>query len=379
VHAGNLYGGVETMLLTQVRERDRCPGLETSFALCFAGRFSEELTDAGATVHSLGQVRTRQPLAVHRARQNLKALLQRERFDVVVTHSCWSQAIFGPTVRAAAVPLVFYMHGPANGKHWQERWARRTQPDLVLCNSNFTANTSSLLFPRVRAETVYCPVSPSRPLAEAVLTTQHNLAAIKTETRAELQTPADATVIIQVSRMEAGKGQAQHLEALSLLKDLPDWICWQVGGAQRPNEVRYLDELTKLAAKLGIAERVRFLGQRSDVARLLEAADVYCQPNSGAESFGIACIEALYARLPIVTTNLGGATEIVDDACGVLVKPGDVSGLSDVLRRLIQNAALRERLGAAGPVRARGLCQPAARLDQFHQSLRSVIPVQQMN
>ena len=338
VHAGNMYGGVETMLLTQVRERERCPGLETSFALCFAGRFQDELLDAGATVHPLGRVRISQPLSVHRARQSLKELLQREPFDVVVTHSCWSQGIFGPAARAASVPLVFYMHGPANGKHWQERWARRTQPDLVLCNSNFTAATSALLFPQVRAETVYCPVA--RP--------QHgNLETSRRATRAELQTPDDAVVVIQVSRMEAGKGQAHHLEALSLLKDLPNWICWQVGGAQRPGEIEYLDELKRIAAQLGIAERVRFLGQRADVARLLDAADVYCQPNSGAESFGIAFIEALYAGLPLVTTPLGGAAEIVDDSCGVLVPAADTCA-GGRFARLIGCDVERRKLGSAG-------------------------------
>lgn len=363
VHAGNLYGGVETMLLTQVRERALCPALETSFALCFEGSFSEALIGAGATVHLLGRVRVREPLSVRRARQNLTTLLQRESFDAVMTHSCWSQAIFAPTVRGLSVPLVFYMHGPANGKHWQERWARRTPPDLVLCNSNFTAATSSLLFPAVRAETVYCPVAPPE---------DGDFDKSRKETRAELQTPDDATVIIQVSRMEAGKGHAQHLEALSRLKDLPNWICWQIGGAQTPGETRYLEDLKETAARLGIVERVRFLGQRSDVARLLAAADLYCQPNTGAESFGIAVIEALYARLPVVTTSLGGTAEIVDDSCGVLVPTADIGALSGSLRRLIDSEAERRKLGSAGPSRAQRLCDPEKQLVEFQRALSSV-------
>ncbi len=366
VHAGNLYGGVETMLLTQVRERDRCPGLETSFALCFEGRFSEELADAGATVHRLGQVRIRQPLSVRRARQNLRELLQQDAFDAVVTHSCWSHAIFGSVARAQSVsplPLVFYMHGQATAGHWLERWARRTRPDLVLCNSNFTAATSSRLFPAVCAETVYCPVA--RPAFGS-------LDKIKKELRAELQTPEAATVIVQVGRMEAGKGQPQHLEALSLLKDLPNWICWQVGGAERPGEIAYLEELKSLTARLGIAERVRFLGQRTDVARLLAAADVYCQPNTSAESFGIAFIEALYAGLPVVSTRLGGAAEIVDDSCGVLLPAADVAALSATLRRLIGCEAERKKLGSAGPARAQRLCDPERQLTEFTRALGGV-------
>jgi glycosyltransferase involved in cell wall biosynthesis len=379
VHAGNMYGGVEAMLLTQARERYLCPTLQTSFALCFDGRFAAELTAAGATVHRLGNVRTRNPLSIRRARRNLQELLKRETFDVVVTHSCWSQAIFGPAVRAQSVPLAFYQHSPVSGRHWLERWARRTPPDLVLCNSNFTAATSSLLFSGVRAETVYCPVA--LPVAE-VRGQRSEVGDQKSEVRpqrseetirAQLQTAADATVIVQVSRMEPWKGHAAHLEALSLLKDLPDWVCWQVGGAQSRNERDYLDQLKKLAADLGIAERVRFLGERADVTRLLSAADVFCQPNTAAEPFGVVFVEALGAQLPVVTTDLGGAREIVDSSCGMLVPPGDARALAETLRGLIQDSTLRERLGAAGPTRARELCDPVTQLERFHGALRGIV------
>ena len=366
VHAGNMYGGVETMLLTQVQQQGLCPALQTSFALCFDGRLREELIEAGAIVHSLGNVRARQPLSVRRARRNLRELLQRERFDVVVTHSSWSQAIFGPAVRDASVPLVFYMHGPANGKHWLERWARRTTPDLVLCNSQFTAATSSQLYPGVRSETVYCPVAPP------TLTSETDRRMERAATRAKLQTSEDATVIIQVSRMEEGKGQAVHLEALSLLKDLPEWICWQVGGAQRASEVQYLAKLKETATRLGIADRVRFLGQQEDVARLLSAADIFCQPNTTSEGFGLVFVEALYAQLPVVTTDTGGAREIVDDSCGILVPPGDARALAESLQGLIKNKTHRKALGFAAAARVRGLCDPTLQMNQFHQILSSL-------
>lgn len=370
VHAGNIYGGVEALLLTQVEQRELCPGLETSFALCFAGRFSEALTAAGATVHSLGEVRLRQPLSVRRARKNLAALLRSVPCDVVVMHSCWSHSIFARTVRAAAVPLVFYMHSPASGKHWLERRSRRTPPDLVLCNSRFTAGSASELFPGVLSETVYCPVALPAPVDRN---------AIRKEMRAELQTAPEATVIIQVSRMESWKGQARHLEALAKLRDLPDWVCWQVGGAQQPSEHKYLAELKTMAAGFGIADRVRFLGQRSDVNRLLAAADIFCQPNLTPEPFGIVFVEALNAGLPVVTTDMGGAREIVDDSCGVSIPPGDADALSQELHYLILDCTRRARLGANGPRRARSLCDPAARMAQFHSVLASVVSAQPAN
>jgi glycosyltransferase involved in cell wall biosynthesis len=360
IHSGNLYGGIETLLVTLARQRHLCPAMEPHFALCFDGRLHEELQAAGVPVELLGQVRIRKLASVLKARRRLCALLRDEKFDAVVCHSSWSQALFSSLAHAAHVPQVFWQHDVANGSHWLERWGRRTSPDLALCNSKFTAGTLPRLFPRVRREVVYSPIAPPSQTFDG---------SERAATRAEFQTPADATVLIQASRMEAWKGQSLQLEALALLKDLPGWVSWQVGGAQRPEEIRYLDELKRRAVELGIADRVRFLGQREDVSRLLSAADIHCQPNIGPEPFGIAFIEALYARLPVVTTNIGGACEIVDDSCGVLVPPGQASALAATLRRLILDQQLRLNLGAAGPTRAQALCHPPTQMARVNQLL----------
>jgi glycosyltransferase involved in cell wall biosynthesis len=251
------------------------------------------------------------------------------------------------------VPQVFWLHNIANGRHWLERLGRLTTPDMALCNSKFTAATLGHLYPHVRGEIFYYPVAPP---------SQTFNGEERAETRAEFQTPHEAIVIIQTSRMEAWKGQSLHLEALGLLKDVPGWVSWQVGGAQRPEEMRYVEELKRRAVELGVPDRVRFVGQRGDVARLLAAADIHCQPNLGPEPFGITFIEALYASLPVVTTSIGGACEIVDDSCGVLVPPGHASALAASLRRLIEDQTLRLKLGANGPSRASSICYPSTQM-----------------
>jgi len=364
VHAGNIYGGVETMLLTQVRSRSLCPDLENVFALSFGGRFSEESSAGEASVHWLGPVRIREPLSIHRARRKLRDLLRRESFDVVLTHSCWSQAIFGETVRAEGMPLGFYLHAPVNGRHWLERWARRSLPNFALCNSHFTAATLPQFYPNVPFEIVYCPVSaPEASYSE--LDVKH--------TRSQLQTPANATVVIQVGRLEKLKGHGLHLEALSLLKDLPDWVCWQVGGAQLPQEHKYLEELKRRATTLGIADRMRFIDQQSDVRRLMAAADIYCQPNTSPDSFGITFVEALHAQLPVVTTSIGGALEIIDESCGLLVRPNDARAVAKALKLLIQDRSLRRKLGAAGPNRARSLCDVGSQMLRYKNCFLRVL------
>ncbi|MEJ7810649.1 MAG: glycosyltransferase family 4 protein [Gemmatimonadaceae bacterium] len=351
VSAGNLYGGIETMLVTLARYHDACPEMEPHFALAFEGRVSAELRESGASVHVLGVVRASRPASVWRARRALRAVLRREGFDVVICHAPWAQAVFGPAARTMGVPLVFWMHGAANGRHWLEQWAGRTRPDVVIATSRYAASTAPNLYPGVRSEVLYPPVAP--PVRDG---------GVRTAVRGEFGTPARAVVIIQVSRMESWKGHAAHLNALHDLAGVPDWMCWLVGGAQRPAEVRYVEQLRASAAQYGIGERVRFLGQRSDVSRLLAAADIQCQPNSSPEPFGIAFVEALYCGLPVVATALGGPTEIVDDSCGVLVPHDEAGALARALRRLIEDSALRARLAAGGPERARLLCDPAMQM-----------------
>jgi glycosyltransferase involved in cell wall biosynthesis len=172
--------------------------------------------------------------------------------------------------------------------------------------------------------------------------------------------------------MEAWKGQAVLLEALGVLRDRPGWTLWQVGGAQRKREGRYLQSLRESAERLGIADRVRFLGQRSDVAALLGAADVFCQPNLAPEPFGISFIEAMSAGLPVVTSAAGGALEIIDASCGLLVPAGDARALAAALERLMQDPAERERLGRAGTRRAAELCDPTVQTRRFAELMEEL-------
>jgi glycosyltransferase involved in cell wall biosynthesis len=173
--------------------------------------------------------------------------------------------------------------------------------------------------------------------------------------------------------MEAWKGQRVLIEALGQLRDDPSWECWQVGGAQRPAESRYLDTLEADADRLGVTDRIRFLGHRSDVPSLLASADIFCQPNIDGEAFGISFIEALHARLPVVTSAIGGAMEIVDATCGVLVPPNDASALASALSQLLANRQERERLGQGGPARARALCDPATQMKAIANLLGSIV------
>jgi glycosyltransferase involved in cell wall biosynthesis len=363
ISSGNLYGGVETALVALARFRHLCPAMDPQFALSFEGRLSQELAAEGVTVHQLGEVRTRMPWSLWRARRRLRELLRQESFDVVVCHMAWPMAMFGSTVRGSGSRLAFWAHDALNGRHWVERWARRISPDLVIGNSLFTQGTVSLLFPDAPCSVIYYPVmSGENPRAGSS----------RKAIRKELGISNETVAIIQVSRMEAWKGHELHLEALAKLKGDSRWVCWMVGGAQRPVEQEYQRGMQQKAIDLGIGERVRFLGQRSDVPQLLAAADIFSQPNLGPEPFGIVFIEALSAGLPVVTTTMGGPKEIIDSSCGMTVPPQNPALIAASLRRLIDSAALRSELGQRGPARARELCDPATRIPDLCAALQRI-------
>lgn len=348
VYAGNLFGGIETLLVTLARERRCCPQMEPQFALCFQGRLSQELADTGVKVHQLGEVKLRNPWQVVRARAQLKSIIEDNSIDAVICHACWPQAIFGSTVKNMHKPLLFWCHDTPKGTSLLEKLAKFIQPDLVIANSKYTQKHLHLLYPDRPQQVIYAPVAPPKIASLAA----------KPEIRAQLGTAANTTVIVQVSRLERWKGQALTIAALAALRDLDRWECWIVGGVQRESEREYYAQLQQQVQQLGLTDRVRFLGERSDVPALLASADIFCQPNLEAEPFGIAFIEALYAGLPIVTVDLGGGGEIVTPACGHTVTPGNVGEIEQALRGLVTDPLKRQRFRAAATHRAAELCEP---------------------
>lgn len=355
--AGNLHGGVETLLETMARWRGATPEVEAEFALCFDGEAAGRLRGEGVRVHILGPARVRNPLSILNVRKQLRRLLAEGRFDAAIAHSAWIEGLCYPALRAFKVPLMFWMHDAPARRHWTHRWAARATPALAICNSRFTRESLAMIHSGVRAQVMYYPVpAPASNFASP---------AARAATRAKLGVADNAVVIIQVSRMEPWKGQALHLEALGMIAGLSGWECWFVGGPQRAAEQAYFDSLVGRAGELGLESRVRFLGQRPDVGRLLGAADIFCQPNLGPEPFGITFIEAMYAELPIVTTAIGGVMETVDERLGSLVPANDPAALAAALRRLIEDGGLRKRLGECGPARAAELCEPGARMREL--------------
>jgi glycosyltransferase involved in cell wall biosynthesis len=361
VHSGNLSGGIERTLVTFAALRHLCPDLHHEFALCFEGRLSEDLRSLGAPVTSLGSVRLRNPFSIVSARLRLKRALNAIRPDVVLTHSPWAQAALGPVIRSSKLPYVFWLHDAVDGRNRIERLAKCTPPDWVICNSSFTATKLPNIYPDCRYEIVYSPVDPQLSRPEP---------GTRRSIREKFGTPEDSVVIVLNSRLEPWKGHLLLLDALSKFDRSDKWECWITGSVQREKERAYLRELEGMVVRHNLSGHVRFLGYVPDVYAILDAADIHCQPNLGPEPFGLGFIEALARGLPVVTTRMGAAREIVDESCGILAEPADAGALAAALTRLMRDKALRQRYSAAAPLRAGAMCDPYRQINKFYNFLR---------
>jgi glycosyltransferase involved in cell wall biosynthesis len=356
VYAGNLFGGIETLLITLARERHLCPGMEVEFALCFEGRLSQQLVSLGVKVHQLGAVKLRDLGSVLRARASLEQVIRQNEVDLVICHACWPQVIFGGTIKRMKKPSIFWCHDILTGTNLLERFAKFIRPDFVIANSVCTQQHVDRVYANIPDRVLYCPVSPIQV---------ENPLSVRQQVRQELGTAVDTTVIVQVSRMERWKGHSLTLAALGEIKDLDNWEYWIVGGVQRESERDYFAALQQQVIELGLEERIRFLGERRDVPDVLTAADIFCQPNLNPEPFGIAFIEALYVGLPIVTVAIGGGGEIVTPDCGYAVEPGNISQIAEALRALIEHPTKRQHFSTAAIDRAIELSNPQQQLGEI--------------
>lgn len=110
--------------------------------------------------------------------------------------------------------------------------------------------------------------------------------------------------------------------------------------------------LSALAGELGIASRVRFLGDRRDMPEVMAAMDVFVL-SSRNEGFGRVIVEAMAAGVPVAATGVGGAVEVLDGGrAGLLVPPGDDGALAAAVLQVLGDAKVRAELSANGRLRA---------------------------
>jgi glycosyltransferase involved in cell wall biosynthesis len=154
--------------------------------------------------------------------------------------------------------------------------------------------------------------------------------------------------LLQADRFDPRKGLETSLRALALLP--PDTTLDFLGRG----DDSYREHIVKLAAELGVAERVTTGAvPRSEMARHYSAADVVLFPTEWDEPFGLTPIEAMACDTPVVATALGGSAEFLIDGVNCLVvPPRDPAAVASAVQRLAGDPALRDRLVRGGRVTA---------------------------
>src|SRR5438093_6658966 len=165
--------------------------------------------------------------------------------------------------------------------------------------------------------------------------------------RASFGFVADAPLVLFAGRLAEQKRVDDLLKAVDLLQRVQPNVRTVIAG-----DGPLRDRLEETARAYHLDGRVRFLGHRDDLPRLLAAADVVVLP-SAYEGLPNVVLEAMRFRKPVVATAAPGTTEaVIDGQTGFLVPVGDVTGLTRSIRDLVRDPALAHRLGAAGRARA---------------------------
>lgn len=158
--------------------------------------------------------------------------------------------------------------------------------------------------------------------------------------RQRLGTPPEVKVAAAVGHLLPVKGHDLLLEAVRGLDGVEVWLA---GAPQDGSQVRKLEQMAREA---GLAGRVRFLGNVSDVAALHAEVDLFVHP-SRQEGCPVALLEAMACGKACIATRVAGAEDVIEDGVsGLLVPPQDAEALRAAIERVIQDGEFRARLGA---------------------------------
>jgi len=173
-------------------------------------------------------------------------------------------------------------------------------------------------------------------------------------------------LVLAVGRLVGYKGFIYLLEAMRMV----DATLLLVGTGP-------LDASLKQAAQdFGVSHKVKFLGKVNDLQKYYRASSVFVLPSiSRAEAFGLVQLEAMAAGVPVINTNLNsGVPEVsLDGVTGITVPPKDASSLAQAINMLLEDPALRKRMGEAGRIRTHREFAPGLMIERTMKLYEDVL------
>jgi glycosyltransferase involved in cell wall biosynthesis len=272
----------------------------------------------------------------------LARLLRRRRVDILHSHLFYGSLFASPIGRLTRVPVI--VETPHVREQWRQGWKARYFVDRLVgrfvdryiavseANARYLAGEKGLPSEKIAVIRNGCDADRFDPARRAP-------AGLK----ASLGFGEDDPVLVMVGRLQPQKGHRIALHALSLVR--------RHYGAARlvcVGEGRLQVELQMEAARLGVAESVRFVGYQSRVEDWLALADLTILP-SYYEGLPLAALESLAAGRPVVASAVDGTTEaVVDGKTGLTVPPGSPEHLARAICQLLAEPERRRAMGRAG-------------------------------
>jgi glycosyltransferase involved in cell wall biosynthesis len=360
---GTRAGGAEQLLWTLLRHLDR-GSVEPVVVFFEPGPFQSEVAELGIRTYVIPAGRLRQPIRVARTVRAIASVLREERPELLLNWTGKTHLYGWPAAALAgmAARTAWWQHVIPT-RNWFDSLVTLLPARAVVCYSTATATAQDRLWPKRR--TVVIPAG----IDEQMYATEEALDSI----RLAHHIPRDRFVLVAVGRLQPGKRHDVFLNLVDRLRrrghDVHGLV---VGGTVFKLSTDHEAELGSLVEKLGLSEAVTFTGQVDDSAPYIQLADVLVSA-SESESFGIALIEALALRTPVVAFDSGGPAEIIEDGVsGLLLETLSPDDLADAVERLIIEPDLGDRLARAARRRFEAQFRGERAAARFQEMLRDV-------
>ncbi len=315
---------------------------------CAGGPLAEEVLALGIPVHVMPMPRLRRsgraPIDGLHTIRTVIHLTREIGADALIANTVRAALYTAPAARLARVPFIWHMRdfwlSESHPRHlWADRlgkWLLCAAATRVIANSHATAGHLPC---RGKVTVVHNGIEVER----------YDPAMDGLPFRRRYEIPSDAPLVGTVGRLRPWKGQDRFLRVLAQVWEaVPEVWGVVVGGAPFGVEDGYPERLQRLAAELGVADRVVFTGHLDDVRPPLAAMDVFVHPGD-PEPFGLVNVEAMAMGKPVVAFAHGALPEIVvDGETGALVEPGDEAALAHAVTALLRSPHRRTALGRVG-------------------------------